>query len=118
MRRKDQFGQEARHLVQAQTGYVGRPAVFNNLADVPLAQEGSGEIEPIGALDGMFRWRDNCHSYFSAQRVGSASTLLLHRDYTTFRRSAVNADSNSGSLAAHPSLDELSQSGNVSLALD
>jgi hypothetical protein len=51
MRRQVQFIQEALHFVQVQARDVLRPAVLDNLTDIPLALEWIGQIEPVGAPD-------------------------------------------------------------------
>ena len=75
MWRQVQFVQGARHLVQVQAGDVLRYAMFNDLANVPSALEGIGEIEPVGAPDDMSRWRDDGRGDTSVQRAGPVSPL-------------------------------------------
>lgn len=77
-----QFVQQARHFIQVQLSNILRPTVFDDLADILLALEWIGEIEPVCAPDDVSAWRKGRHVRVSRLQM-VARALLLHRYYTT-----------------------------------
>jgi hypothetical protein len=84
-----QFVQEARHFSQVQVGNVFCLAMLNHLANVSIALERVGEIQPISAPNDMPRSRDNGHVCASVQWAGSVSVGLRYHS-TAFDLACVN----------------------------